>query len=76
MGVGLLDGEDRVREFVQRHRLSFPNVYDAGGSLARAYGFSRQPFYALVDRQERLVQRGFGPTDVGRFAQQVEELLR
>lgn len=76
VGIGLLDGEDRVRDFVSRHKLTFPNIYDGNGRIARDYGFSRQPFYALVDRAGRLVHKGFGPTDEAAFVRQIESLLR
>lgn len=40
IGIGLLDKKEACQAFVQRYRLSFPNVYDRDGSVAKRYGFT------------------------------------
>lgn len=61
VGIGLLDTKERTQSFVERHKLTFPNGYDADGRIARSYGFTYQPYWAVVDRDGRLERSGFGP---------------
>jgi peroxiredoxin len=62
VGIGLLDSKEKTREFVQRHRLTFPNGFDADGRIARSYGFTYQPYWAVVTKDGILQRTGFGPT--------------
>jgi peroxiredoxin len=62
VGVGLLDSRERSRAFVQRHRLTFPNGYDGEGKVARLYGFTYQPYWAVIDSDHNLQRSGYGPT--------------
>jgi peroxiredoxin len=61
VGIGLLSSRERSKEFVDRHRLTFPNGFDGNGRIARAYGFRTQPYWAVIDREGRLQRSGFGP---------------
>lgn len=61
VGIGLLDKKEAVAAFVQRHHLSFPNGYDRNGKVAKLYGFTYQPYWAVIDRDGRLVKAGYGP---------------
>lgn len=76
MGIGLRDTEAACRAFWQRHRLTFPTGYDEGERIARAYGFSYQPYWALIARDGTLVTRGFGPSSPADLEAQVRALLR
>jgi len=48
VGIGLLDTKEACQAFVQRHHLSFPNGYDRDGTVARRYGFTYQPYWAVI----------------------------
>ncbi len=61
VGVGLLDSREATRGFVQRHRLTFPNGYDADGKIAKSYGFTYQPYWAVIAKDGTLRHTGFGP---------------
>lgn len=61
VGIGLLDSKQRAAEFVRRHRLTFPNGFDPDGRIARAYGFTYQPYWAVVSKDGLLLRAGFGP---------------
>lgn len=61
VGIGLLDTKEACQAFVRRHHLSFPNGYDRDGSVARRYGFTYQPYWAVIDKDGRLLKSGFGP---------------
>jgi cytochrome c biogenesis protein CcmG/thiol:disulfide interchange protein DsbE len=62
LGIGLLDGRQACRGFVTRHHLTFPNAYDADGRVAKAYGFTYQPYWAVISRAGVLVRHEYGPT--------------
>jgi hypothetical protein len=47
---------------VKRHRLTFPNGYDGDGKIARVYGFTYQPYWAVIARDGTLVRAGYGPS--------------
>lgn len=63
VGIGLLDSKQACQAFARRHGLTFPNAYDPGGKAARSYGFTDQPFWAVIDRHGDLLKTGFGPRD-------------
>jgi peroxiredoxin len=62
LGVGLLDGKEAVAGFVQKHGLTFANGYDGAGRVAKLYGFTYQPFWAVIDRQGMLLRASYGPS--------------
>ncbi len=61
VGIGLLDSKEATRGFVTRHRLTFPNGYDADGRIAKAYGFIYQPYWATITKNGMLVKASRGP---------------
>jgi peroxiredoxin len=61
VGIGLLDKREAVEAFVRRHHLSFPNGYDRDGKVAKLYGFTYQPYWAVIGRDGHLVKTGYGP---------------
>src|SRR3984893_488177 len=60
---GLLDTKEACRVFVQRHRLTFPNGYDGDATIAKRYGFTYQPYWAVIDADGGLLSTGFGPAN-------------
>ncbi len=60
-GICLLDKKETCQAFVQRHHLSFPNGYDKDGAVAKQYGFTYQPYWAVIDKEGRLLKTGYGP---------------
>jgi hypothetical protein len=76
VGIGLLAGRAKSREFVDRHKLTFPNGYDGDGRIARQYGFTYQPYWAVVGRDGQLVRSGFGPRDEAELVAAVRSLIR
>lgn len=47
---------------MKRHGLTFPNGYDGDGKIARAYGFTYQPFWAVIAKDGTLLRAGYGPS--------------
>lgn len=74
--MGLLDSEEEVRGFVSRHRLTFSNIYDAEGRIAKAYGFTYQPYWAVIDRSGALVHSGFGPSSEDELRKRLRDLVK
>jgi hypothetical protein len=62
VGVGLQASREECVEFVRRHRLTFANGYDGAGRVAKLYGFSYQPYWAVIAKDGTLITAGFGPT--------------
>jgi len=63
VGIGLLDNRAAVERFVRQYRLTFPTGYDADGRIAKAYGFTVQPFWAWIAPDGTLVRAAYGPAD-------------
>jgi peroxiredoxin len=61
LGIGLLDTRPACAGFVSRYHLSYPNAYDGDGRVAKAYGFTYQPFWAVISRSGVLERAGYGP---------------
>jgi peroxiredoxin len=61
VGIGLHDKKEACLAFVERHHLSFPNGYDKDDAVAKQYGFVYQPYWAVIDKEGRLLRTGYGP---------------
>lgn len=75
VGIGLLDDRDKSQAFVDRHKLTFPNGWDGDGKIARAYGFSYQPYWAAVTRDGALVFARHGPSGEDDLTSTIKSLL-
>ncbi|GEM_PF-331053 len=63
VGIGLLDNRAAVERFMRQYHLTFPTGYDADGSIAKAYGFTVQPFWAWIAPDGTLLRAAYGPAD-------------
>jgi len=59
IGIGMMGSRQACEEFVRRYGLKFPNGFDPDGDVARLYGFSYQPYGAVIARDGTLVRAGF-----------------
>jgi AhpC/TSA family len=75
VGIGLLDKKEACLAFVRRHRLSFPNGYDGDGAVAKLYGFTYQPYWAVIDKNGRLLTTGFGPPNEEILVTTIKQLV-
>ncbi len=75
LGIGLLDSKEACRAFVQRYRLTFPNGYDGDGRIARSYGFTYQPFWAVVAKDGTLLRAGYGPGGEAELVATIKSLI-
>jgi len=74
VGIGLLDKKEACQAFVRRHHLTFPNGYDGDGKVAKLYGFTYQPYWAVIDKQGRLLHAGVGPAGEDELVSTVRRL--
>ena len=51
-------------EFVERHELTFPNVFDEQARLAGAYGIQGVPSYVFIDKEGRIAHTSAGARGV------------
>ncbi len=74
VGIGLLDNREACQTFVRRYHLSFPNGYDQHGKVAKLYGFTYQPYWAVIDKDGHLVKTGYGPAGEGDLVATIRKL--
>jgi cytochrome c biogenesis protein CcmG/thiol:disulfide interchange protein DsbE len=63
LGVAYLDVTPDARSFVRRYRLGYPDLRDADGEFAHAYGTDRLPESFVVDRRGRIAAISRGEID-------------
>jgi cytochrome c biogenesis protein CcmG/thiol:disulfide interchange protein DsbE len=63
LGVTYLDASPDSQGFVRRYRLTYPNLRDADGEFAHAYGTDELPESFVVDRQGRIAAISRGEID-------------
>jgi len=74
VGFGLLDSKPAVEAFVQRYHLTFPNGYDDNGRIAQSYGFTVQPFWAVISKDGTLLRAEYGPSSEQALEATIETL--
>ena len=75
VGVAIWDSEDKVREFLDRNSIEYPNGLDSRGKVAIDYGVRGIPEKFFLDRQGRLVRKFVGPVDQEKLDTVLTELL-
>jgi hypothetical protein len=76
VGVGVLDSKAACLGFVRRHGLTFANGYDGEGRVAKLYGFTYQPFWAVIAKNGTLVKAGFGPSGEAELVSMLRSITR
>ena len=54
---------DQVRNYLLKHKLTFPALVDAASSVANLYGVRATPTRYLIDRDGKVVAGSIGPRD-------------
>lgn len=77
VGISVDRDVANARQFVSRHRVTFPIVHDGGQRVARAYGVPAMPSSYVIDRNGivRHVHAGFRASDAGRLEREIRALL-
>ena len=60
--------------FIERHELTFPNVYDGHAQLAGAYGIQGVPSYVFIDKQGRIAHVSAGARGVDLIESWLDQL--
>ena len=60
--------------FVERHQLTFPNIYDHEARLASAYGIGGVPSYVFLDKQGNIAHRSSGARGVALIESWLDDL--
>ncbi|MBI4278364.1 MAG: TlpA family protein disulfide reductase [Armatimonadetes bacterium] len=76
VGVALKDTEAASREFVKTYGLTFPNGYDDGERVARAYAFVYQPYYVFINRDAKIASAFRGTLSEQELTARVQALTR
>lgn len=63
LGVDVRDSRSRALGFLGDHRVSYPQVYDEAGAVARAFRFAGVPDTVVVDAGGHVVYRHAGELD-------------
>ena len=74
VGIGLLDNKSAVEKFVAHYRLTFPNGYDGALHVAKLYGFTFQPFWAVISNDGMLLHAGYGPSGESELVATIKSL--
>jgi len=77
VGVSQDQRVDQARQFVERHHLTFPVLFDEGHGVANRYRPSRMPTAYIIDRAGtvRHVHAGYRADDAARLEAEVRALL-
>jgi cytochrome c biogenesis protein CcmG/thiol:disulfide interchange protein DsbE len=76
VGVNIQDREGPARAFLAETRPTYPNVVDATGATAIAYGIYGVPETFVIDGEGRIRSRLVGAVSAPALAAQIESLLR
>ncbi len=58
INVGVNDSEARVKKYVARYKVKYPQYFDEGSLLTRRFGVSGTPTIIIVDRQGVVQYKG------------------
>lgn len=63
LAVNIAEPADRVKEYLVKHKLTFPALLDNDSRVSNLYGVRATPTRFLIDREGRLVAGSIGPRD-------------
>lgn len=66
VAINLKESAEQVKEFFQKHTLSFPALLDHNGTVFREYLVAGMPTTYLIDRDGQILARGIGARDWAR----------
>lgn len=76
LAVNIGESADEIRNYVLKHKLTFPVLVDPSSGVARLYGVRATPTRYLINRDGKAVAGSIGPRDwAGKEAQKLIEIL-
>ncbi len=76
VGVDVNDARSDARAFVRRHGITYPNVFDADGSIYRDYGLTGQPETFFIAPDGRIAAHVPGALYRGLLEHELQRLTR
>lgn len=61
--MNIAESPDLVRNYLLKHKLTFPALVDATSSVANLYGVRATPTRYLINRDGKVVAGSIGPRD-------------
>jgi peroxiredoxin len=77
VGVSVDKEPDGIKGFLEKLKITFPIVHDAGHQVSGKYSPPKMPSSYIIDRKGtvRFVHGGFRAGDAAEFEKQIQELL-
>jgi peroxiredoxin len=63
LAVNIGESADQIRQYMLKHKLTFPALADPASSVANLYGVRATPTRYLIDRDGKAVAGSIGPRD-------------
>jgi peroxiredoxin len=63
LAVNIAEPADRVKEYLAKHKLSFPALLDSDSHLSNLYGVRGTPTRFLISREGKVIAGSIGPRD-------------
>ena len=61
LGINAREGKKRVKEYIDKYKLTFPVPLDINGTVTKKYGVRAHPEHFLVSRRGELIGKTLGP---------------
>jgi peroxiredoxin len=74
LAVNIAEPPDRVKDYVARHKLTFPALLDGDSSVSNLYGVRGTPTRFLINRQGNIIAGSIGPRDWA--SEEAQKLIR
>ena len=65
LAVNIAEPADRVKEYLVKHKLSFPALLDIDSRVSNLYGVRGTPTRFLISREGKAIAGSIGPRDWG-----------
>jgi cytochrome c biogenesis protein CcmG/thiol:disulfide interchange protein DsbE len=76
LGIDTLDVTDDARGFIQRYKLTYPQLHDKEGVTIEKFGVTQYPESFLIDRTGKIAATARGPVDDAWMRKHVAPLLQ
>ena len=61
IGVGVWEGKDVIKKYIERKKMVFPVLLDIRGEVEKEYGVRAHPEHFLINRDGMLLGKTLGP---------------
>lgn len=61
IGINVREGNEIVKKYVDKHKLTFPVLLDIQGEVEKKYGVRGHPDHFLINKRGELIGKTLGP---------------